>query len=98
MSTGSTRGGHQHILAAAEAYAREYRDDPKALQRWAEAAPPPVRALFLAIRENTPGARPRDPANAGPYRYNPEIPRLSDFSAELRALLELSWPVWEGEG
>jgi hypothetical protein len=86
--------GHTSILAAAERYAASFREQPNRQREWAESAPPPVRALFLAIRANTLGDQVRDP-EAGPYRYDPTLPRLNELSAELQALLRTSWPAWD---
>jgi hypothetical protein len=86
--------GQQPMIAAADAYAQRYRDDPQAQRRWAEATPAPVRTFFLAIRENTPGGRVRA-ATDGPYRYDPAIPQLGELSAPLQHLLAKSWPVWD---
>jgi hypothetical protein len=83
------------IIAAAEAFAGAYREDPRSQQRWAEAAPARVRSHFLAIRDNTPGARPRDAVNPVPYHHDPDIPTLSDLSADLQDLLASAWPVWD---
>jgi hypothetical protein len=86
----------QHsIMAAAEAYALAHREHPREQQQWAEATPAPVRALFRAIRDNTPASRVRDGASPTPYRHDANLPRLEDLSADLRALLEMSWPVWD---
>ncbi len=91
------QGRQGTILAAAEAYAARYRDDLKAQRHWAEAAPATVRALFQAIRTNTPGGRPRDEVNPRPYVHDQALPRLGDLSAELQALLAVSWPMWDRE-
>ncbi len=96
--SGSPRSEQSTMLVSAEAYAKQYRDNPRAQQQWAEAAPAVVRAYFQAIRANTPGAKPRDPATPEPYRRNPDVPQLSDLSPELQRLLALSWPVWDSAG
>jgi hypothetical protein len=85
---------YHSMVCAAEAYALRYREDPAEYRRWGEAAPAPVRALFLAIRENTPASRVQDETHPTPYRHDGTLPRLEDLSADLRALLQASWPVW----
>jgi hypothetical protein len=87
--------GQDSILRAAEAYATRFREQQKYQRYWAEGAPVTVRALFRAIRENTPSGRVRDSATAGPYRHDPTLPQLTDLSADLRTLLDISWPVWD---
>jgi hypothetical protein len=87
-------GAQHHIIAAAEAYALAHREHPREQRQWAELAPAPVRALFLAIRDNTPGGQVRDSTDPVPYRHDATILRLHDLSADLQALLEVAWSVW----
>ncbi len=87
--------GQGTMIAAGEDYAKRFREHPKEQQQWTESAPPPIRALFLAIRENTPEARVRDSDGRAPYHHDATRPRLGDLSDDLRELLEMSWPAWD---
>jgi hypothetical protein len=71
------------------------REHPREQRHWAEAAPAPVRELFLAIRENTPAARRQDETAPMPDRNDPTLPRLDELPPELRHLLEGSWSIWD---
>jgi hypothetical protein len=93
-----SHAARQHgMMAAAEAYAQQYQNRPKQLRWWAESAPLPVRSLFLAIRQNTPGGQLRAGGSPLPYRYDASLPRVTEVSEALRAMLEVCWPIW-GEG
>jgi hypothetical protein len=89
---------HLNVLAAAEAYATRYRHDLRAQQQWQEGAPAPVRALFVAIRANTPGGQARNGLQPELAIRDPELPRLGDLGVDLQELLAQCWPSWSATG
>jgi hypothetical protein len=81
----------QAIVRRAEQFARESRADGAAQRNWARSCPEPVRAFFLAIRANTPGAY----REVVPTPHDPNRPTLGDLSQQLQDMLQTyCWPEW----
>lgn len=93
MWEGITDAQVQGVLQEAEQFVSKnpypYYADARDL--WAEQCPPQSRAIFRAIRGNTPGRH-------AVGEHDPSKPTLATLSSDLRQLLDSCWSLWEAGG
>lgn len=91
MSVGMTGEQIQHAIDEAERFVRgnPYPYYAQAWEKWAEDCTPEARAVFLAIRANTPG-------RWATGEHDPSKPTLASLSEDLRQLLDVAcWNLWQ---